>query len=170
MTTKANDGRKEKGKMSLNDDFLRDEQPGADYLHVVLKDPDTDEVLDFEIVSMPASAQAVASVFGALRDRHEQRTGDDQPSDDPHGVGDHMTIDDTQVDAWELVAPPAKPQEKTDGAKLTGKRREASEQRRAIERRRHQEMVERLAGISALWPVSPYRAAGERRGDCGSAS
>jgi hypothetical protein len=145
----------------------------SDHMHIVVTDPGTGHLLDFELIPLPLTVSSTLQALHDLRVRHLRRQDaaardiEHLPTDnelDAHRVPDDGAVvefDPDDVDRSEPLA--------VDGGEASAFAEEevpilAPEDRAVVERRRRAEMIKRLRPLMHLYTnVSPYRPQGERR-------
>ena len=150
--------------MTVTNDTITDDSP--DYLHVVVTDPVTGHLLDFELIALPLTVDATLRALASLHERHVRRR--DADARDEHLPCDnelyayHVPEDKAVLE----LSPPRHPDTADDGdgvgevAVLDDGAIDPPQDREAVARRRRAQIIERLRPIEDLWNVSPFRPEG----------
>lgn len=151
-------------------------QHDADYMHIVVTDPATGHLLDFEIIPVPLTMTDVTQALQDLRARHvDRQAADDEDSRWLPSESELVAHKLEDVDnVIELPAPTTRADvrriaatvicDDTDTSIDTAIAEVARDERRRVEAQRHAKMVQRLQAVAPLWDVSPYRPAGGEQG------
>lgn len=116
------------------------------HMHIVVCDEPTGHLLDFELVPLPLTMQVMQRALLALRARHLQRLEAELRDVE-------YLPTDNELEAHRVPE---------DAAVVEYRPHDPAAEREVRDRVRHAQMAARLAPLSDLYCVSPYRPAGGR--------